>query len=183
MRVSSYVGVSSRPAMKPMIVGVSERRMKFDLLRNAPYDPVSNLSLFLTDSLNPAFNNNTDFQGLFLKEAMISNVDASIAAMGDKFSYRLSFNKYYEDGVMRGYDFARTSPRISITARPNEKLDISTDLFITFTKQRHGPGNATGTASRYGFSIWGFPSSFWQIGEQDMKNYTGRNDKVYDTME
>jgi TonB-dependent starch-binding outer membrane protein SusC len=180
IKVSSYVGISDRPAMKPMIVGAAERRMKMDLLTAAPYASLANLSLFLTDSLNPAFNNNTDFQGLFLQQALIHNVDASIAAMGDKFSYRLSFNKYYEDGVMRGYDFARTSPRISITAKPTPKLDVTTDLFVTFSKQKHGPGNATGTASRYGFSIWGFPSSFWKISDQDLQNYSGRNDKVYD---
>lgn len=180
IRVSSYVGVSDRPAMKPMIVGAAERRMKMELLQNAPYDRLNNLSLFLSDSLNPSFNNNTDFQGLFLHRALLHNVDASIAAVGDKFSYRLSFGKYYEDGVMRGYDFSRTSPRISITAQPTKKIDISTDLFVTFSKQKHGPGNATGTASRYGFSIWGFPSSFWKISDQDLKNYTGRNDQVYD---
>lgn len=179
IRVGSYLGISTKPRMKPMIVGAAERRQKMDILtKYGDYLRMNNLSPMLTDSLNPAFNNNTDFQGLFLKEAIINNVEASIAQATDKFGYRLSFSRYYEDGVMRGYDFTRTSPRLYISAKPVEKLEVTTDLFVNFQKTKHGPGN-TGF-SRYPFFIWGFPSSFWQISDQDMKNYTGRNDQVYD---
>jgi TonB-dependent starch-binding outer membrane protein SusC len=179
IRVSSYVGISARPRMKPIIVGAAERRQKMDILtRYAPYANMATLSQMLTDSLNPAFNNNTDFQGLFLKEAMINNVEASIAQATEKFAYRLAFSRYYEGGVMRGYDFTRTAPRLFISAKPAEKLEVTTDLYLNFQKTKSGPGN-TGF-SRYPFNIWGFPSSFWQLTEQDMKNYTGRNDQVYD---
>jgi TonB-linked SusC/RagA family outer membrane protein len=179
IRVSSYVGISTKPRMKPMIVGSAERRKKMDILTQfGDYWRMNNLSPLLTDSLNPGFNNNTDFQGMFLKEAIIHNVEASIAQASDKFSYRLSFSRFYEDGVMRGYDFARTSPRLFLSMRPSEKFEVTTDFFLNFQKSKHGPGN-TGF-SRYPFFIWGFPSSFWNITEQDMKNYTGRNDNVYD---
>ncbi len=179
IRVSSYVGISARPRMKPMIIGAAERRQKMDILTQyGDYSRMNNLSPMLTDSLNPAFNNNVDFQGLFLKQAIINNVEASIAQGMEKFSYRISFSRYYEGGVMRGYDFTRTSPRLFLSVRPVDKLEVVNDLFINFQKTHHGPGN-TGF-SRYPFTIWGFPSSFWQITDQDMKNYTGRNDQVYD---
>ena len=179
IRVGSYVGISTKPRMKPMIVGAAERRQKMNILTQyGDYNRMNNLSPLLTDSLNPAFNNNTDFQGLFLKQAIINNVEASIAQATEKFGYRLSFSRYYEDGVMRGYDFTRTSPRLYISAKPADKLEVTTDLYLNFQKTKHGPGN-TGF-SRYPFNIWGFPSSFWQLTEQDLKNYTGRNDQVYD---
>lgn len=179
IRVSSYVGVSAKPRMKPMIIGVAERQQKMNILSQyGTYAGMQNLNQLLTDSLNPAFNNNVDFQGLFLKEAIINNVEASIAQATDKFGYRLSFSRYYEGGVMRGYDFTRTSPRLYISARPVEKLEVTTDLFINFLQSHHGPGN-TGF-SRYPFNIWGFPSSFWQLTGQDLKNYSGRNDQIYD---
>ncbi|WP_165958107.1 SusC/RagA family TonB-linked outer membrane protein [Segetibacter sp. 3557_3] len=179
IRVSSYVGISTKPRMKPMIVGAAERQQKMDILTQyGSYAGMQNLSQLLTDSLNPAFNNNVDWQGLFLKNAMINNVEASIAQATDKFGYRLSFSRYYEDGVMRGYDFQRTAPRLFISAKPTDKLEITTDLFLNFQKTKHGPGN-TGF-SRYPFNVWGFPSSFWQLSEKDMMNYTGRNDQVYD---
>jgi TonB-linked SusC/RagA family outer membrane protein len=179
IRVGSYVGVSEKPRMKPMIVGAAERRQKMDILTSyGTYAGMGNLSPLLTDSLNPAFNNNTDFQGLFLKQALINNIEASVGQAAEKFAYRLSFSRYYEDGVMRGYDFTRTSPRLFLQLKPTEKLEIQNDFFLNFQQAHHGPGN-TGF-SRYPFTIWGFPSSFWQITDQDMKNYTGRNNDVYD---
>ncbi len=179
IRVSTYAGISARPRMKPMIVGAAERRMKMDILtKYGDYWRMNTLNQLLTDSLNPAFNSNTDFQGLFLKEAIIHNVDASIAQSSERFSYRLSFSRYYEDGVMRGYDFTRTSPRLFLSMKPTDKFEVTNDFFLNFQKTRHGPGN-TG-ASRYPFTIWGFPASFWNITDQDMRNYTGRNEQVYD---
>ncbi|HWI90788.1 MAG TPA: SusC/RagA family TonB-linked outer membrane protein [Flavisolibacter sp.] len=179
IRIGSYIGVSERPRMKPMIVGAAERRQKMDILtKYGTYAGMQNLSPLLTDSLNPAFNNNTDFQGLFLKQAIINNVEASIGQATEKFAYRLSYSRYYEDGVMRGYDFTRNAPRLFLSMKPADKLEIQNDFFLNFQQSHHGPGN-TGF-SRYPFTIWGFPSSFWQITDQDMKNYTGRNDDVYD---
>jgi len=180
IRVSSYVGVSARPRMKPMIVGAAERRLKMDILSQyGTYAGMQTLSPMLTDSLNPGFNNNTDFQGLFIHEGILNNIEASIAQASDKFGYRISFSRYYEDGAMRGYDFTRTSPRLFVSMKPTEKLEITNDLFLNFQKAHHGPGNVGG-GSRYPFNIWGFPSSFWQLTDQDLKNYTGRNDQVYD---
>ncbi len=62
IRVSSYVGISTRPAMKKVLVGKDERTLKMDLLYDGgTYVQRGNISQFLTDSLNPAFNNNTDW--------------------------------------------------------------------------------------------------------------------------
>jgi TonB-dependent starch-binding outer membrane protein SusC len=177
IRVGSYFGISAKPAMKPIIVGAAERRMKMDLLRTqGTYERNLLLSQFLTDSLNPAFNNNTDWQGLFLQSAMISNVDANISAATETFSYRLSFNRYTEEGVMIGYDFQRITPRFFLSAKPTKNLEITTDLFMGFVKSTHGSGDG----SKYPFNTWGFPSSFWQSTEIDKQIYTGRYDKLRD---
>ena len=177
VRVSSYYGISDKPAMKPMIVGAAERRMKMDILKEVgTYANNLNLSLYLTDSLNPAFNNNTDWQGLFLQSASVHNIDASVAGAGDYFSYRLSMNRFAEEGVMVGYDYQRINPRLSITVKPNKNLEVTTDIFMGFVKAKHGSGDG----SRYPFATWGFPSSFWQINETDKQIYTGRYDKLRD---
>jgi TonB-linked SusC/RagA family outer membrane protein len=177
IRVSGYKGISDKPALKPTIVGAAERRLKMDILKQmGDYLNKQNLSLYLTDSLNPAFNNNTDWQGLFLQSASISNIDASVAAAADNFSYRLSLNGYKEEGVMIGYDYQRMNPRFSLTAKPAKNFEISADVFMGFVKAKHGSGDG----SRYPFSTWGFPSSFWQITETDKEVYTGRYDQLRD---
>ncbi len=59
--------------MKPVIIGAEERRLKMDILREqATYQQQGIMSQFLTDSLNPAFNNATDFQDLFFSGCFIA---------------------------------------------------------------------------------------------------------------
>ncbi|WP_207531737.1 SusC/RagA family TonB-linked outer membrane protein [Desertivirga arenae] len=177
VRVSAYGGISDKPAMKPMLVGTAERRQKMGLLyASGQYARMENLSMMLTDSLNPAFNNNTDWQGLFLQAAPINNIDASIASSTEKFGYRVSFGHYYEEGVMIGYDTRRISPRLNINATPFKNLRFESNLFLGFTKSKHGQGDE----SKYPFDTWGFPSSFWQITEVEKELYTGRYEDLRD---
>ncbi len=49
------------------------------------YTEQGQVSQFLTDSLNPAFNNNTDWQGLFLKDTIIKNFDLNIGGAEERF--------------------------------------------------------------------------------------------------
>jgi TonB-linked SusC/RagA family outer membrane protein len=176
-RASTYVGVSTRPAMKKVLVGQEERRLKMGLLYNGgTYAQKGNISQFLTDSLNPAFNNNTDWQGLFLKDAIIRNVDLNLGAATEAFAYRISLNQYVEDGIMRGYSITRSTPRLFLSLRPYKGIEVTTDLFMGITKALHGPGNQ----NPYPFSVWSFPSSFWAITDEVKKNYEGRNGKVRD---
>ena len=178
IRVASYFGIANKPALKPIQTGTAERRLKMDLLYggNGLYDRLGNLSMMLTDSLNAAFNNNTDWQGLFLQTGNISNVDASIAGATDKYSYRLSFNRYFEEGVMKGYDINRVTPSLFFQVSPTKKLLVQTNLFVGLTKAKHGQGDQT----KYPFTTWGFPSSFWNIGTTEQELYTGRYEELRD---
>lgn len=178
IRVSSYFGIANKPALKPIQTGTAERRLKMDLLYggSASYDKLKNLSMMLTDSLNTAFNNNTDWQGLFLQTGNISNVDASIAGATDKYSYRFSFNRYFEEGVMKGYDINRVTPSLFFQVSPTKKLLVQTNLFVGLTKAKHGQGDQ----NKYPFTTWGFPSSFWKIGTAEEELYTGRYEELRD---
>jgi TonB-linked SusC/RagA family outer membrane protein len=179
IRISAYNGVSSRPAMKPITVGAAERRLKMNLLyQGGSYDWFNNgsISPMLTDSLNPAFNNNTDWQGLFLQSANINNVNVSIGATMEKFLYRFSAQRYYEQGVMMGFENENLTPRLMLQANPTDNFQFETNLFAGFTKAKHGSGDDT----KYPFSTWGFPSSFYQITDVDEQIYTGRYDGLMD---
>lgn len=178
IRVATYVGIANKPALKPIQTGTAERRLKMDLLHagNGSYTQLGNLNMMLTDSLNSAFNNNTDWQGLFLQTGLITNADASISSATEKFSYRLSFNRFSEEGVMKGYDFTRITPSLFLQVNPTSKLQVQTNLFVGLTKSRHGQGDQT----KYPFTTWGFPSSFWSIGTNEEELYSGRYDELRD---
>lgn len=178
IRVSSYFGIANKPALKPIKTGTAERRLKMDLIYggNAEYDKLKDLNMMLTDSLNSAFNNNTDWQGLFLQTGNINNIDASISGATESYQYRFSFNRYYEEGVMKGYDITRTTPSLFFQVSPTKNLLLQTNLFVGLTKAKHGQGEGT----KYPFTTWGFPSSFWKIGPDEQALYSGRYNELRD---
>ncbi len=176
-RFSSYVGLVTKPSQKPVIVGAEERQLKMDILREqASYTQQGNLSQFLTDSLNPAFNNATDFQSLFFRDGIIRNIDFNVAGMAEGVSYRLSLNRFEEEGIQPGYGIKRTTPRLFLSAKPTRNIEFTTDLYMGFVKEQRGDG--TGNVVPY--SIQSFPSSFWRIDDNTRNNYLGKNDKVRD---
>ncbi|NJI74956.1 SusC/RagA family TonB-linked outer membrane protein [Sphingobacterium kitahiroshimense] len=179
IRISAYNGVSGRPSMKPITVGAAERRLKSALLyQSGNYNWFNNgtISQMLTDSLNPSFNNNTDWQGLFLQSANINNVNVSIGASMEKFLYRFSAQRYYEEGVMMGFENENLTPRLLLQVNPTDNFQFETNLFAGFTKAKHGSGDD----SKYPFNTWGFPSSFYEITDVEKSIYTGRYDGLMD---
>lgn len=176
-RMSSYVGLTTRPAFKPVIVGAEERRLKMDILsRQATYLQQRDLSQFLTDSLNPAFNNATDFQDLFFQDAMLSNIDFSVAGSSQSMAYRFSLNSYDEKGVQSGFGIKRISPRLFVSMKPSKNVEITSETFMSFIKEQRGDGTGNVTP----FNIQTFPSSFWQIDDVTRRNFAGKNDQVRD---
>lgn len=176
-RLSSYVGITTKPSMKPVIVGAEERRLKMDILREqATYQQQGVMSQFLTDSLNPAFNNATDFQDLFFQDAILRNIDFSIAGSTQAMSYRLSLNSYSENGLQPGFGIKRLAPRLYVSMKPSKNVEITSDTYMGFVKEQRGDG--TGNVTPY--NIQTFPSSFWQIDDVTRNNYAGKNDKVRD---
>lgn len=178
-RFSTYMGLATRPALKPVTVGKGERQLKYDLIaQENNWTLQQNISQILSDSLNPAFNNNTDFQALSFANGIIHNYDLSLAGAEEHFSYRLSFNKYSEEGVTRGFRIDRITPRLFLSLKPYKGVEITTDLYMGFVKALHGSG-ANG-ADPFPYSVQNFPSSFWRIDSINRKTYEGRNDAVRD---
>jgi len=69
--VNTYQGIVARPEKLNTLLGVEERNQKLDLLyRYGTLSQQSNIPIMLTDSLNPAFNNNTDYQELFFQKTI-----------------------------------------------------------------------------------------------------------------
>lgn len=182
IRISAYAGISDMPAMKPIQVGAAERNLKMNMLYAGGNDSWflnDNISMMLTDSLNTAFNNNTDWQGLFLRSANVNNINASVGAATESFTYRFSAQRYYEEGVMIGYENDNITPRLFLQANPSKNVQIETNLFAGLTRAKHGAGDGV-FGSKYPFSTWGFPSSFWQITDVEQAVYTGRYDDLMD---
>src|SRR5688500_11714069 len=101
--VVGYAGLTQRPELRDVTTGASERRQKMEILqKQLTYDQLRFLPLLLTDSLNPAFNGNTDWQDMFYQNGMIKSADLSLSGGGEGgMNYRFSTGYYDEEGIVK----------------------------------------------------------------------------------
>lgn len=171
---SAYAGVSTRPNFREVLTGTAERALKLDLLHSQlPYTNLQQtpLPIQLTDSLNPAFNNDVDWQGLLVRNrALVNSQDVSVAGFAGSTSYRLSFNHYQEQGVLNGFSLERLAPHLSIAIHPVKGMSLSTDILISSERRKHGVTGSTGVV----FNSWDFPTSFTQLSPVQKAVYSGK---------
>ncbi len=74
-------GIAMKPNLPRAYTGVAERRKRLEMMgANTNWLAMSQLPLLLTDSLNPAFNNNIDWYDIFYRNA--ATQDYNIALSG-----------------------------------------------------------------------------------------------------
>lgn len=171
---SAYAGVTTHPAFRKVYTGDAERTLKLDLLNaQLPYSSIAanTIPIALTDSLNPAFNNDVDWQGLMIRNnALVNNQDLSVAGYSGSTTYRLSLNHYNEEGALNGFSVQRMAPHLALMLNPIKNLSVRADLLISSEKRHHGTGGSSGTL----FSSWSFPSSFTQLSAEQQALYKGQ---------
>lgn len=174
MNVNFYQGISDSPTLRKIITGTAERRLKMALIYGSDNVNQSVLSQFLTDSLNTAFNNNTDWQSLFVQSAKITNADVSMTGTEGRSMYRLSTGYYNEEGVMTGFSLRRIAPKLYLSLNPGKRLNVTVNISPTFIKTQHGVGDG----STFPFSTGNFPSSFWKVSDAQKNVYTGNTENL-----
>ncbi len=180
VRLNAYYGVSNRPTLRDISVGKAERNSKINLVGKyfgyetnewAAYNQFTSyndgISYWVTDSLNPSFNNNTDWQGLIFRGARIQNYDVSVSQRIDKMGYRISYNYYDEEGTMIGTGFNRNVVSLNLTLNPFKWMNIVSNIRFNEMRRTKSYGDLNV------FTPWGMPSSFWYLTDEDIKNFSG----------
>ncbi|REH00964.1 SusC/RagA family TonB-linked outer membrane protein [Flavobacterium aquicola] len=169
-RVNAYAGIGLKPSLRKVTVGRMERQLKLDAISRNYKDLDQNFNMALTDSLNVSFNNNTDWQELFIQNAKISNVDASVSGAFGKNQYKVSLGYYDETGVIIGYRLKRFSPTLFLSLYLSDKINFTVNMMPSYMDTDHGFGNG----QTFPFSTWEFPSSFWNLTDKQRKSYQGQ---------
>ena len=170
VRLNGYYGVAMKPTMRSTLVGTAERHLKMDLIYQYLGKPgMENVNYWITDSLNPAFNNNTDWQSNVIQKARIQNYDVNVSAYGEKTSYRLSYNFYDEEGTVIGTGFTRNTSSLYINAHPYSFLNLTGNIRFSEMSRKKTNGSINI------FSTWSFPSSFFKLTDEDIENFKGNN--------
>lgn len=178
--INAYAGYTGKPDLVQTMTGTAERQMKTDwLLSYGDYKTLWALPQILTDSLNPAFNNATDWQGLFYRSGFIRNADLSVAGATDVINYRFSLNNYDEDGVVRGTGFSRYTMRANLGFNISPKLNAQLNISLNRIDRKRGIGGGN-PWSNIPIDPVNMPASFYKLTPLDYARYQGQYDKLKD---
>lgn len=172
-RFNLYGGVVRRPPLLKTYAGAEERRLKMNLMSQyGSPSQLPNLPQILLDSLNPAFNNATDWQELFYRDGYTRNADLTISAATDAVNYRLSMNYYNEDGIITSTGYQRYSLRGNFDFKISSK--INSQVVLGYSKGDRQRGRKYGLSdNNTPFSGSSQPGSFYRLTSFDSLTYTG----------
>ncbi len=177
--LGTFAGVVERPNLRDATLGTTERRQKLDILnKQLTYDQLRSLPAILTDSLNPAYNANTDWQDLFYKTAKITNIDLGMSGGSDNgITYRFSGGYYDEGGIVRGTGFKRYSGRLTLAARAaKQKLLISPMFYFSRTDKARGNGDPNDPSNPIRLGAGNTPSSLINLSPEKAAFYLDPTD-------
>lgn len=152
-RFNAYAGFSNPPNLVPVEIGVAERRAKMSLVSDYyTYTRMKNeIPIMLTDSLNPFFNNNENYQDLFYQGGMTQNYDFGVSGGTESTNYRLSLAYYNEEGIVTATGFERITANMNFGIKIDDKIENQTTIRLSNSDRQTGLG---GTSSQW----WGvFP--------------------------
>lgn len=174
---STYAGITERPELMETMAGAEERRMKLGVLQlYNQYIDNETLPMMLTDSLNPAFNNATDWQGMFYDRGLINNYDLSMAGATETINYRLSLGHYREDGIIKNTGFKRYSVLATIGAKVTPWLQNLTRVRVSRTDRPRSINERTG--GFFAFNTYDMPSSFMALTDESREFLLGNNSRT-----
>ena len=183
INISSYVGISQRPDLREATIGTTERRQKMEVLqRQLSYDQKRQLPYLLTDSLNPVFNGNTDWQDLFYHVAKINDNNISLTGGTDNgMTYRFSGGYYNEQGVVKGTGVKRYSSRINLSTKAlNKKLTINPQFYYSRTDRGRGGEDPNNPLNPTRLGAGNLPSSLLNLSPEKLNFFVSPNSENTD---
>ncbi|MDF2474812.1 MAG: hypothetical protein K0S24_295 [Sphingobacterium sp.] len=180
--ISGYSGLTQRPELREVTLGRTERQQKLNILKNQLSDnDYRYLPILLTDSLNPAFNGNTDWQDMFYQKGKINSADLSVSGGSSISSYRFSGNYYDEQGIIKATGFKRYTGRLNLTSKAiNERLTINPIVAYSYNKRARGTGS---DVSPIALSAGSMPTSLISLSQAKRDFMLGTYDDNLDNNE
>lgn len=148
--------MNTPPRLRQVLGGAEERAIRLRTIMD--YDTASpersrqeiNLIPYLTDSLNPYYNNSTNWQKYFYGNTFNQTHNISIYGGDRVFSYKTNLNYYKENGIIRNTGFTRYNINMNVTYEPTEKFKMIASLQGGLGTKQNGSGVGlfqTGVAS------------------------------------
>lgn len=187
--LNTYQGFIVKPEKLNTLLGKAERDQKLGLLyRYGTHVQQGNLPVMLTDSLNPAFNGNTDYQDLFFRNGQLQNYDLSVAGGTEHINYRISGGYYDEKGIVKNTGFKRYSFTSNVNFNFSKSLELLTNFKVSTMDRKEGRGTTDFLREGqyrnvYGVNPINMYSSLYQLSDETIDGILNpyehqRNDNI-----
>ena len=177
--------MNMRPAMPTIYGGSRERQEKMGIFYNAAdgnYMLNSYMPIILTDSLNPAFNNSTDWFKLYYNQSFSQDYNLAITGGDDFSNYRLSAGYLNEEGTIKGTGLDRFSFRGTFMNKLG-RFTFNTMAGYTHTKNRtiydyENNSQVNTTQNALNMDVNNMPSSLLYLNDIDKQVKLGEYDNT-----
>ncbi|MCD2424659.1 SusC/RagA family TonB-linked outer membrane protein [Niabella pedocola] len=137
------------PKLRSVIGGQEERRIRLNTILN--FDTASrqssleyiNRSALLSDSLNPYWNNSTDWQSYFYRTTSNHQHNINVSGGDRRFNYKANLNYYNQQGIVVNTGFQRYGLNLVGNYMPSDRFFMSMSL----TQQLGYKQNASGVGA------------------------------------
>lgn len=104
----------------------------------------SSANRLLQDSLNPFYNNSTDWFRYAFRAGKIINANIQASGGAPSINYLIGAGYYKEEGIMYGSDFSRVNLLANLSAMPAPKLKVDSRMYLAYTDRSRGAGTSGG---------------------------------------
>lgn len=93
---------------------------------------------FYQDSLNPFYNNATNYFPVYYETGKITNVNLQTYGGSERMTYGIGLGYYDESGILKGTGFNRVDMNVSLNVVPVKRLNVDMRLNGSLTNRKRG---------------------------------------------
>lgn len=187
VRFDSKFYMNAVPKLRETLGGQAERQAKLQQIRNfgRAYTNFAELLInvvpALSDSINPYYNNSTDWQSVFYGNTYNHTQNLSIDGGDDIFNYKTNFKWFNSKGIIANTGFNSYTTNMNMNYKPNKKFNLFVNVLAGLGKQNKGSGQGlfqTGVAQNSGASSLLPGPSLFQATNGVLSVFNVRNDNL-----
>jgi TonB-linked SusC/RagA family outer membrane protein len=183
-------GISPIPELVPMLIGSAERNAKMGMIDKwwkTQYAQGTEVPMVLSDSLNPAFNNNVDYQRLFYRTGLTQKYNLSVRGGTEASNYRVSLGYDNAEGVIQNSGFKRYTLATNLNSKFGKSFENQLRINLTLTDNQTGQGNPYGGNFNFNSTLPTDPanlnSSLFYISDEKQQGVKGELSEKLNTDE
>ena len=145
VQYSSNLFINTPPKLRQIQGGKEERLLRIKNILSydttiAGAQALINQTKFLADSLNPFYNNSTNWQDYFYRTTINQNHNLSILGGDQKFNYKTNMNYQNNNGIIENTGFTRYVLGMNAQYAPTDKFKMIVNMTGSLGQKQNGSG-------------------------------------------